>query len=70
MSKTESTKNIEKNVRRSELDGWSKLAEDTERELALANDRVKKLKAASRIFADNARRGEFFPGKDHQPTNA
>jgi len=66
MSKLESIEN----VRHSQLDGWKALAEDAEVELERANDRVRRLREAVRIFRDNAERGEFYPTIEHQPTNA
>jgi hypothetical protein len=61
MSNKKATGNSKKNVRREGLDGWSRLAEATEAEPKVATARVKKLKAALRIFADNAQRGESYP---------
>ena len=72
MSNTSAIRKTTENVRRDELDGWWKLAKDAELELALAKERVKKLKIALRIFTDNAQRGEPYPTNREldQPTNA
>jgi hypothetical protein len=66
------TESIEK-VRPRVLDGWERLAQDTEEEIARATERINKLREALRIFRENAKRGEFFPASapvPDQPQNA
>jgi hypothetical protein len=61
MSNTSASNKLEETVRRTEPEGWERLARETERELEAAMERVKKLKVALRIFTENAQRGEFYP---------
>jgi hypothetical protein len=44
-------------------DGWILLAEDAERDAAIARQRSEQLTAAARIFKENAENGVAFPVK-------
>jgi hypothetical protein len=68
MSNRKAIDNEEKKVRPIDSSGWSKLAEATKAELKTANERVRKLKAALRIFTDNAERDAFYPGSTSGPS--
>ncbi len=43
------------------LSGWVELAEDAERDIAKAKERIKQLREAARIFRRNEETGIAFP---------